>query len=961
MARLDLAIIDIPAELNRLGWAFETTTDTYKCQCPNPLHADKNPSCSLYRDSATFKCHVPSCGMKGDFITFMALASGKNRRDVTTDLQTRYNIVLETDVVDVRQIEEWAGQIENAGDLLQALYARGLDDTIIQSRRIGYDGKRITIPVYDKTGRVVNVRKYLPGAPSSQKMRNLVGHAVNRLYPIDQLRFPTIFVCGGEMKAVATAARMNALDFGAISTTAGEGSWEESFTATLAGKHIIICMDIDGAGRKAAEAVASKLHGKVKSLSVLHLPLDPAKYPAGDLNDYWAQRHTPQDLLALVGKLLPWTPHVHEDPTPAPSTAVTVHLAEMTSAKYASKAVNVGGVITAKDETPYVVTKDVMCQCERNQTFCSICPVYAATPQTGHEGMPLVQLTISAQNPLMLSMIEASAKQQRDLIRQALGIPTCKSVSFKSLSFYNIEDLRLVPQLQISSTTQDSVTRPAYFIGHGLEMNIEYEFSGRVWPHPKDQHAVLLAHEAKPAVDSLSAFSLSPEDAEALDVFRPRAWTTLAVADQLRLLYDDLADNVTRIYGRQDMHLTIDLAYHSPILLRINKRDVKGWVEVLILGDSAQGKTEAASGLQRHYGLGERVDCKGLSEAGIKGGLVNSGKRWFVTWGILPLQDRRLAFLEEMKGMRVEVIGSLTDMRSSGVAELTKIEKRRTHARTRIVGISNPRTDRPLSAYAYPVEAVKELIGSLEDVRRFDMVYIAAAGQVPVELMNEEREKVEHRFTAKLCRNLVLWAWTRRADQVVFTPEADAEIVTGALALSSKFTDTIPIVDSGSMRFKIARLAASLAARTFSTNETRDTLIVHACHVAYIVAFLDRLYSDSTSGYLAMSEAVRARESIQDVPLLRKAIAEVPFAQSFVEQMLTAPSVEFRDISDWTGYEHESAREILGLFVRKNCLVRDGNGYRKTPAFIRFLRELKDLPERPGFVQEELRKVVRDL
>ena len=366
--------------------------------------------------------------------------------------------------------------------------------------------------------------------------------------------------------------------------------------------------------------------------------------------------------------------------------------------------------------------------------------------------------------------------------------------------------------------------------------------------------------------------------------------------------------------------------------------------------------------MMEHYQLGEKVDCKNASVAGLLGGCEQIGGRWFVMWGVIPTHDKRLVVLEELKGASVELIARLTDMRSSGVAEIPKIEKRRTHARTRLIALSNPRSDMPLAAYTYGVEAVKELIGSLEDVRRFDAALLVSSGEIdPAELnvLQRARPRVEHRYTSELCRRCVLWAWTRTAKQVTFTDEATELALQSATELCDEFSEAIPLLDRGSARLKIARLAASLAARVFSCAEHDSLmLVVRDCHVRYVADMLRTTYSSPTSGYRDFSDTVRDQMRIGTPDVIKAAVLQTPYPTDFVNHMLGAGDVELRDVCDWCAWDREDALRLLSFLVRKRALVRVGRNYRKSPGFIALLRGMRGsaelrAAERPGYVEDK--------
>jgi hypothetical protein len=470
-----------------------------------------------------------------------------------------------------------------------------------------------------------------------------------------------------------------------------------------------------------------------------------------------------------------------------------------------------------------------------------------------------------------------------------------------------------------------------------------------MYPDPKTQESVLLISEAEPLEDALSSYE--PKNLERLDTFQPKEQTVASIDEKLTELYTDLSINVTHIYERQDLHLAIDLSYHSCLLYN-PERLTKGWVEVLILGDSSQGKTESSLRLMEHYGLGERVECKNATVAGLLGGLQQFSGKWFVSWGIIPKHDKRLVILEELKGTSTEVIGKLTDMRSSGIAELPKIEKRKTHARTRLIAISNPRSESPLSSYNFGIEAVYELIGGLEDIRRFDLCLIVSAEQVDVRNLVNKRDKVDHKYTSELCRALLLWIWSRTETQVLFTAKANGRIISASIELCDIFSEKLPIVDRGSIRHKLARLSIALAGRLFS-HVGYTKIMVRECHVEYIVQMLIRMYSESHCGYKDFSDAANISRKLLSPKEIKSRLFQAPFPGDVIEQLIHTHDIELVDIQDWCGWPRPEAMQLLSFLVRKHALIRDGRVYHKSPKFIDLLKELRGSPELAKFDRPE--------
>src|SRR5690606_27391414 len=107
------------------------------------------------------------------------------------------------------------------------------------------------------------------------------------------------------------------------------------------------------------------------------------------------------------------------------------------------------------------------------------------------------------------------------------------------------------------------------------------------------------------------------------------------------------------------------------------------------VGDTRTGKSEIATQLQRHYGYGEIVSGENTSYAGLVGGAIKYDDSWFVKWGRIPLNDRRMVIIDEDTGMETPDIALMSGIRETGIADITKIESQRANARTRALWIGN--------------------------------------------------------------------------------------------------------------------------------------------------------------------------------------------------------------------------------------------------------------------------------
>jgi hypothetical protein len=309
------------------------------------------------------------------------------------------------------------------------------------------------------------------------------------------------------------------------------------------------------------------------------------------------------------------------------------------------------------------------------------------------------------------------------------------------------------------------------------------------------------------------------------------------------------------------MHALLDLTFHSGLTFDFDgKRLQRGWIESLIIGDTRTGKSEVAMRMCRFFNAGEMISCESATYAGIVGGLNQWGstKEWSISWGAIPINDRRLVVLDECGGLSTEEIAAMSSVRSSGVAELTKIQQERTWARTRIVWMSNPR-DSKMSDRTYGVQQIQPLIGNPEDIARFDIAMSVQAGDVDSDLINRPHKPGRQKYDAESCALLVRWVWSRTPEQIVWQRSAERAVYELANDMGRRYVEDPPLVQAANVREKIARFAVAIAARLFSTDASYERIVVRREHVYAAVAFMDQIYSMPGFGY-----AERSRELISD-------------------------------------------------------------------------------------------------
>jgi len=929
-----IEVIDSKAEFAKASITWEELGDNeVKIICP--FHKDTSPSFCFNTKKNVGTCKV--CNNSADIIGYFIAHFGKavKRETILGDFKARYDIE-SVKTFPIERVAMYHKELkEKKPGIIQALYDRGMNDDDIRKHRFGLFQDRITIPVFDSGSRCVNVRQYKPGARKN-KYTSFTGYGTPAIYLPEQLKYDTLWLLGGEIKAVVAAKLLNSKGIGAFCVTGGEGAWNGKWNPLIEGKNLFICMDVDPAGVKASRDLGRLLRNKCKSIGIVTLPLSLEKYPKGDINDYIAtEKATLEDLLKLMESAEVPSMESKERPEPL---SIELSKCELNN----GKRVSFDGTPIAADTSPYLIPKEVKLSCTQGQPFCHECSV----PNLAPSGIFEEIVEFDDYDTRTLQFVDVTANDEPRILKKVLGIPIrCPEIQAE------IEERRPLYDFRVTDNSDNNVGHVAAYLGHKIELNIPHTFIVTPSPSPKDSKLVLLAEKVTPTQDGLDGFELTDDNKKSLEVFQPTEWSKEGIDDKLTEIYDDFESNVTRIYHRRDLHIVCDLVFHSPLYLSFDSRKEPGWLDAIVVGDSAQGKTETATRLSSHYDLGARADCKNATRAGLVGAVKMLGKRWFISWGVIPANDRRLVILEEAKGLRKTEIAQMTDMRSRGVAELTKVETSHANARTRLLWLSNPRKGE-MATFAYGVESIIDVAGTPEDVRRFDIGLIVHKDEVnsaDIAEFLQSTDKKEHKYTKEVCRLNIMFSWSRKPDQVVITPEVANECIQASVRLSDKFDHTIPLLDHGTARFKLARVAAAVAARTYSV--FNDSLVIRKCHVEWAEAFLDRIYSTKYSGYSEWSDIRKKATTLKNAEAIEHWIRSVRYPQSFVEGLLGQETVSRDDLEDWLEVDYLEAAKAASKLVRNRCLQRDNRSYVKNPQFIILLKGLEDLPEENDVVR----------
>jgi hypothetical protein len=327
------------------------------------------------------------------------------------------------------------------------------------------------------------------------------------------------------------------------------------------------------------------------------------------------------------------------------------------------------------------------------------------------------------------------------------------------------------------------------------------------------------------------------------------------------------------------------------------------------------------------------------------GAVKQIGNDWTVTWGEITINDRRLVILDEASGLAQELISQMSDIRSRGIAQLTKVESQKTRARTRQIWISNARKSRGVDEKKIEgIDIIEDLIGNPEDIARFDFAMSVRSQDVPGSKINnpDDRPHVEHTYTSALCQELILWCWSRRSEHIHWKPDALQGVYQGAEWLGKLYVDKPPLIQRAQVREKIARIAVALAMRTFSADESGVNVVVERAHVADACNFLNKLYSYDNFGYLRISRRHRRNRAVarKNRTKIKKWLLERPRLLEFL--LDKRGSFRAQDLEEMGSMHRDEVNLVLSRLSDAKMISKDKSQIVLEPELQQLLKELEE-------------------
>lgn len=720
----------------------------------------------------------------------------------------------------------------------------GISENVINDLQIKtVAGDDIAFPVI-MYNQVVDIRQYRPH-DKANKMRSKSGTTTGLVIPYDiwinSDKTKWTILCAGEKDMAVTRSN----GFNAITLTGGEKALPKCINA-FKDRRIAICYDHDETGIAGANRLGAYLllHGasEVRVVTNFH---ETCKEHGEDLTDFFTKYNkTRGDLQKCIIE----TPSLTFDEAQQIEREHELREVPLVSLMEASTPKYVGKVVQSNIQV--IANFDAAMPIPNELTATKInvgSSVKGNTMNVGDSKSWELDET-NCQDILKLMDGSLTDAQIAINIREILGVPKSEqdirvSKSGKATIYKcNVTDL-------FESRTKDIQTLElqAYVIGKKLESGRKYLVKYKAVPHPyKGQMLVMIILDAKDATDSISNFKVTQSIKDQLDLFRniegdvPTKLNKLIEMVKAYIGYD----------GYNNLIAAIDLSYHTALEFNVDRfRNIRGYLDTLVITESRVGKSTTAQALQNLYGLGTFTSLAGNSAtvAGLIGGSTKVNSGFQTRAGLIPMNHRGLIIFEELAKSDGNLIKELTDIRSSNKVRIARVSgTTELPALVRMVTLTNVKNvdnkTKPIKAYPFGIDILEELIGAPEDIARYDLILVL--GEQGNKTIDPNWEP-EVPFEQSVYQTRIRWIWSRNADQIKIDRDVYTYAIEQCNELNKVYDSHIKLFGTEAWK-KVLRLATAIAGYLVSTDTTYENIVVTKEHVDAAVKFLTNCYDNPT-------------------------------------------------------------------------------------------------------------------
>ena len=813
--------------------------------CPFPHHTESgfqyketNPSAHINLDKGLFHCKVCDKGLSETaFISELFGCSYEAAIKISKLFTTREDLYT------------WK-QLTLTDEIKDKCLSLGISEEVIESLHLRTEvGDEISFPVlmYNK---VVDVRSYRP-QDRANKIRSRVGTTSGLIIPfdlwVDTPESKWTIICAGEKDMAVTRSN----GFNAITLTGGEKALPKIINP-FKNRKIAICYDHDEAGISGAKALAAFLTPIAQEVRVVTNFHEVCEGHGEDLTDFFVKyKKTKQDLQRYILESPVFTREQAKEEQLKRHPLIS--LLEASKPQYINRVVQSNVQVVATFEKAMPVPTTIYAK----KLNSSGDPKYNQMLVGEEKTWELSEMT--CQDVLKLIDNNFTEAQIRDNVREILGISKYeREVKVEKPTKDTVYQCNVTDLFEATSKDIATIEFTAYVLKKRLESGKKYLITYKLVPHPyKGQQLVMIILDVEEACDSVSNFRVTEEVKSNLNLFKDLEGS---VPERMHKL-SEMAKAFIGYDGYNHLIQAIDLSYHTVLEFNFGAfKNVRGYLDTLVVAESRVGKSSTAEALQKLYGLGAFTSLAGNSATipGIIGGSTKVSGNYQTRAGLIPMNHRGLVIFEELAKCNSNLVRELTDIRSSNQVRIARVSGSLTlPALVRMITLTNVKNNgtkvKPINSYPNGIEILVELIGSPEDIARYDLMLIL--GEQGNKTIDPFWEPITP-FEPEAYQTRIRWVWSRTADQVVIDKEVGKYILEHCNKLNETYESHIKIFGTEAWK-KVARMAIAIAGYLVSTDDSYEKIIVTKEHVDAAVQYLVDTYDNSTfklREYVAMEK-----------------------------------------------------------------------------------------------------------
>lgn len=860
-------------------------------------YVETHPSAHINTQDGVFHCKV--CGAGHNETSFIQAV-------LDCDVLTAKKLI--TCYQNTETKAAWLESITLSAEGREFIKSFGISDAVIDELHLGTtQANSIQFPVF-MYDHLIDIRKYNPGA--TPKVRSRLGCPAGLILPYDIWRetpkSKITLLCAGE-KDMAVARSHG---FNAITTTGGERTIPK-ILAEFKDRVVCICYDNDGAGKSGALDIAVKLYGIAKTVKVVTGFHEVCKENGEDITDFFTKYgKTRADLIRYISE----TPAFVPTPDMISKNYPMVDLLTASQSEYVGKLVRSNIQIVATSETSFITPTTIIA--EKFKASGQNDTMMVGATKDWELGDDNVQD--------LLHLIDNNFKE--DVIKantcMLLKIPPKeRCVKIKSYSKKTVHKAYVTDLFESSSSEIVPMEYTAYSLGVKLESGKKYLATYKIVPHPyKGQQLTMIITGVVQANDSVSNFQITDETKALLKVCQDVPGTVPERIDR----FTQHVKGMLGYNGNDTLIQAMDLAYHTVLNFNFGTfKHERGYLDTLIVGESRVGKSSTASALRGMYELGVFTSLAGNAATipGLVGGSNKVNGSYQTRAGLIPQNHKGLIIFEEFGKSNNNIAAELTDIRSSNEVRITRVSGTITMpAIVRMITLTNVKSSdgsiKPIASYPNGIAVVSELVGTAEDIARYDMLLVLSdRGNSQIDPFWQPLEPLPK----EVYKTRVRWIWSRTAEQVIISPEVGSYIVAKANELNTDFDTHIKIFGTEAWK-KLSRLAIAVAGYLVSTDESYQNIIVTKEHVDFAADFFRHIYDNSTFKLREYVKHERQFAEIDDdgVAVLQDLYNKVP---TLILQLEQCSSTSKNMLGAATGLNNDELNKSLtiltrGLFIR---------------------------------------------